>query len=65
MANSSSPPLKQVIKAVLGAFLGVQSEQQRQQDFNASNPIPYIIVGLVMAVIFVVAVLLVVSWVLR
>jgi uncharacterized membrane protein YidH (DUF202 family) len=65
MANSKSPPIKQVIKAVLGAFAGVQSEQQRQQDFSATNPTPYIIVGIVMAIIFVVAVLLVVSWVLR
>ncbi|MDP4537293.1 DUF2970 domain-containing protein [Alkalimonas collagenimarina] len=65
MANSKSPPLKQVIKAVLGAFIGVQSEQQRQQDFTTTNPLPYIIVGVVMAIMFVVAVVLVVSWVLR
>ncbi|MEE2001024.1 DUF2970 domain-containing protein [Alkalimonas sp. MEB108] len=56
---------KQVLKAVAGAFIGVQSEQQRQQDFTAKSPLPYIIVGLVMALIFVVSVLLVVSWVLR
>lgn len=65
MASNDSPPLKQVIKAVLGAFAGVQSEAQRKQDFNATNPIPYLIAGVVMAVIFVVTVLLVVSWVLR
>ncbi|MCH8538113.1 MAG: DUF2970 domain-containing protein, partial [Alkalimonas sp.] len=51
MGNSSSPTFSQVLKAVIGAFIGVQSEKQRQQDFNAMNPIPYIIAGIVMAVI--------------
>lgn len=65
MANSDSPSLKQVVKAVIGAFVGVQSEAQRQQDFNSTNPLPYVIVGLITAAIFVAVVLLVVSWALR
>ncbi len=32
-----SPSLKQVLKAVAGALIGLQSEQQRQQDFNSSR----------------------------
>jgi hypothetical protein len=62
MANK--PGLKQVIKAVLGAFIGVQSEQQRQQDFSTSSPLPYIFVGLVVTLIFVAALILVVKLVL-
>ncbi|MEW5682463.1 MAG: DUF2970 domain-containing protein [Pseudomonadota bacterium] len=62
MANK--PALRQVIKAVLGAFVGVQSEQQRQQDFASSSPIPYIIVGLVVTLLFVAVLLLVVKLVL-
>lgn len=62
MANK--PALKQVIKAVLGAFVGVQSEQQRQQDFASSSPIPYIVVGLVVTLLFVAVLLLVVKLVL-
>lgn len=62
MSNKAN--LKQIIKAVCGAFIGVQSEQQRQQDFNTQSPIPYIVVGIVMTVLFVVALLLIVSIVL-
>ncbi|WP_420851424.1 DUF2970 domain-containing protein [Rheinheimera hassiensis] len=49
---------------MLGALVGVQSEQQRQQDFSASSPLPYIIVGIIVTLLFVVTLLLVVSWVL-
>jgi len=61
---SKKPGLKQIIKAVAGAFVGVQSEQQRQQDFNSQSPLPYIIVGVVMTVLFVGALLIIVSVVL-
>jgi hypothetical protein len=61
---SNSPNLKQLIKAVAGAFFGVQSEQQRQLDFNSSSPWPYIMVALCLAAAFIGAVLLVVYWVL-
>lgn len=61
---SHQPGLKQIIKAVAGAFIGVQSEQQRQQDFNSQSPMPYIIVGVVMTVLFVAALVTIVSVVL-
>ncbi len=59
-----SPSLKQVLKAVAGALIGVQSEQQRQQDFNSSGPMPYIVVGIIVTVLFVLTLLLIVSTVL-
>ena len=62
--SKQKPGLVQVIKAVLGAMAGVQSEQQRQQDFSANSPLPYIIVGVIFTLLFVVTLLLVVSWVL-
>ncbi|KUM53154.1 hypothetical protein AR688_04315 [Rheinheimera sp. EpRS3] len=62
--TNQKPSLSQVIKAVLGALVGVQSEQQRQQDFSASSPLPYIVVGVIVTLLFVVTLLLVVSWVL-
>ncbi len=61
---SNKPNLKQIFKAVAGAFIGVQSEQQRQQDFNSQSPLPYIIVGIVMTILFVAALVFVVSVVL-
>lgn len=60
--SKQKPGLVQVIKAVLGAMAGVQSEQQRQQDFSANSPIPYIIVGVIFTLLFVTALLVVVSW---
>ncbi|WP_333606454.1 DUF2970 domain-containing protein [Arsukibacterium sp.] len=62
MANK--PGWRQVLKAVLGAFIGVQSEQQRQQDFNASSPAPFIIAGLIITLFFVLLLLLTVRLVL-
>ena len=62
--SAQKPTLLQVVKAVLGAMVGVQSERQRQQDFTASSPLPYIVVGIIFTLLFVVILLLVVSWVL-
>ncbi|OBU09556.1 ribulose phosphate epimerase [Photobacterium aquimaris] len=35
----------QIVKSVLAALFGVQSQQQRRQDFNQSSPWPFIIIG--------------------
>ncbi|NRQ41116.1 DUF2970 domain-containing protein [Rheinheimera sp. YQF-2] len=64
VSTPQKPGILQVIKAVLGAFAGVQSEQQRQQDFSAGSPLPYIIAGVIFTLLFVVILLLVVRWVL-
>lgn len=53
---------RQVIKAVFGAMIGVQSEQQRQQDFSASGPLPYIVVGILFTLLFVATLLALASW---
>ena len=62
--SPTKPGLRQVVKAVLGAFIGVQSEQQRQQDFQSQSAIPYIVTGIVLAVFFVAMLLLIVFLVL-
>lgn len=54
----------QIIKAVLGAFVGVQSEKQRQQDFQSKSIVPYIVVGIIIALLFVATLLLTVTLVL-
>ncbi len=58
------PGLRQILKAVFGAFVGVQSEQQRQQDFQTQSPLPYIIAGVVMTFVFVLGLILIVRLVL-
>lgn len=45
-----------VIKSVLAAFFGVQKEQRRREDFEQGRPLAFIAVGLVMGLLFVVAV---------
>ena len=62
--SAQKPTLLQVVKAVLGAMVGVQSERQRQQDFTASSPLPYIVVGIIFTLLFVAALILLVNWVL-
>lgn len=61
---ASRPGWRQVLKAVFGAFIGIQSEQQRQQDFSASSPVPFIIAGLIIAALFVLSLLVIVKLVL-
>jgi uncharacterized membrane protein YidH (DUF202 family) len=58
-----APGFKQVLKAVFGAIVGVQSEQQRQQDFQTTTIWPYLVAGILAVVAFIVLLLLVVSWV--
>ncbi|ALZ75574.1 DUF2970 domain-containing protein [Rheinheimera sp. F8] len=62
--TGTKPGLRQILKAVFGAFIGVQSEQQRQQDFQTQGPLPYIIAGVIVTLCFVLGLILVVSLVL-
>lgn len=61
---AKAPGFKQVLKAVFGAIVGVQSEQQRQQDFHTTTIWPYLLTGIFAVVIFIGSLLLLVSWVL-
>ncbi|WP_423187450.1 DUF2970 domain-containing protein [Alishewanella sp. d11] len=54
----------QIAKAVLGAFIGVQSEQQRLKDFQSTSALPYIVTALVFALVFIGILILIVSLVL-
>ncbi len=56
--------LWQVIKSVLAAMLGVQSNKVRERDFTEGSPAAFIIVGIVIAVIFVLLLYGIVQWVL-
>jgi hypothetical protein len=60
----SKPTVVQVIKSVFAAFIGVQSNANRQQDFSQGSLVPYIIAGLVFVLVFIGGIMLVVSLVL-
>ncbi|MEC4728485.1 DUF2970 domain-containing protein [Shewanella sp. D64] len=53
-----------LFSSTLAAFLGVQSDKNRLRDFNSNSPVPFIIMGIVLAVIFVATLLLIVKQVL-
>jgi len=57
----SKPTITEVFKSVLSAFIGVQSEANRKRDFEYGSFSNYIIVGLIVTVLFVGAIILLVS----
>lgn len=44
-----------IVKSVLASFLGVQSQSQYVKDANMPSVVPFIVVGVVMVIVFVVS----------
>ncbi|WP_025672715.1 DUF2970 domain-containing protein [Salinivibrio socompensis] len=57
------PRLKHVVKSVIAALFGVQSQHNRERDFGYDSPTIYIITGVIMIGIVVGALLVIVKWV--
>jgi len=53
-----------VISSVISAFLGVQSNKKREEDFSKGKPMPFILVGLAGTLLFILTIILVVNLVL-
>ena len=53
------------VKAVLWGFLGVRRQADYQKDIASLNPIHIIVVGVVMALLFVGGLIGLVNWVVR
>lgn len=49
----SKPSLLHVVKSVLAAFIGIQSEKNRQVDFKHGSLSAYIVIGLIATLVFV------------
>ncbi len=60
----SKPTVTQVIKSVLAAVIGVQSDKNRRNDFEQGSLSTTIIAGLVFTVLFVLGLVFLVSAVL-
>ncbi|MCG9731551.1 DUF2970 domain-containing protein [Shewanella sp. Isolate13] len=54
----------QILLSTLAAFFGVQTEQNRIRDFQTSSALAFIIMGIILAMVFVVMLLLIVNQVL-
>ena len=57
----SKPNLLHVIKSVLAAAIGVQSQKNREIDFQSGSLSAYIAVGLIATVLFILVLIKVVS----
>lgn len=51
------------VKAVLWGFLGVRRNADYQSDIAKLNPVHIIVVGVIMALLFVLTLILLVNWV--
>jgi len=63
--TDKSPSLASVVGSVLAGMFGVQSNKKREEDFTQGKPSQFIIIGLVMTSIFVLAIWGIVSLVTR
>lgn len=54
----------QIFQSTLAAFFGVQSDKNRTQDFQTNSPLPYIVMGIGLAIVLVVSLILLVGQVL-
>jgi len=59
------PSLWRTVVAVLWSFVGLRSRQQFQRDVAELNPIHLIVVGLVLALVFVLGLVALVNWVVK
>jgi len=54
-----------IIKSVMSAMIGVQKKKNLQSDFSKSSATPFILVGIIMTVLFILIVIFVVNIVLK
>jgi len=57
----SKPGLLHVIKSVLAAGIGVQSKKNQEIDFEHGSLSNYLIVGLIATILFILAIISIVS----
>lgn len=57
----SKPKITQLIKSVLSAAMGIQSEANRRKEFEQGSLSSYVIAGVVFTVLFVGGLILLVS----
>ncbi|MCZ4339498.1 DUF2970 domain-containing protein [Shewanella colwelliana] len=62
---SSNQRFSQLLLSTLAAFFGVQTEQNRSRDFQSQSPIPFILMGILLAFILVIGLIVIVKLVLN
>lgn len=54
----------QVFHSTVAAFFGVQTDENRKKDFQMGSPLPYIAMGIVLAIVLVASLMFLVGQVL-
>ncbi len=62
--NKQKPSLIALIKSILAAAIGVQSDKNRTRDFEQGNPLVFIIGGIVFTLLFIITIASVIGLVL-
>jgi len=57
--------LKNIIFSILSSFIGIQSNKNRERDFKSNSAIHFIIVGIIITIIFIIALYIIVKLVLH
>jgi hypothetical protein len=60
----AKPTIIQVVKSVIAAAIGVQSSENRKNDFEQGSLITYVVVGVIFTLIFIGMIVFIVSLVL-
>ncbi len=58
------PGLGALVKSILAAAIGVQTDKNREQDFNEGNPLAFIIGGFVFTFLFIATIATIVGFIL-
>jgi len=58
------PGLGALVKSILAAAIGVQTDKIREQDFNEGNPLAFIIGGFVFTFLFIATIATIVGFIL-
>ena len=61
MTQSNKPGIWQIIKAVLAGAIGVQSNKNREKDFQSHSIWPFVFGGVLFTVIFVILLIVLVT----
>lgn len=59
--EKKSPTFGRLVLSVLAAAIGVQSNKNREQDFQSNSILPYIIGGIIFTVLFLFSLIFIVS----
>ena len=63
--NRNKPSLGAVIKSILAAAIGVQTDKNREKDFAQGNPLAFIVGGFVFTALFILTIAMIVGFVTR